>query len=321
VYAGWAKDFWEPFGWYAEAERGLPATYFLIPFKRRAGERVPGRHASRRATAYDVSDLPDKTALLLKQGCELGVHGLDAWHNADAGRGELTAIRTVSGENSIGVRMHWLLRDSRTPSILDQAGYSYDSTFGYNETVGYLAGTSQVFRPLGAQTLLELPLHIQDGALFYPGRLNLSEPQAEKRCQALIDNARKFGGVLTLLWHDRSHGPERFWGDFYLRLLKTLKSLDGWFGSAAQTVGWFQKRRQVRFERTAALGSGRFCYAGDEIQPPLTIRFYRPSVRRKGLEPNGAVNAEIVDFPWNGKSLDDLERRVACAVSGRAVAV
>ena len=45
IYAGWARDFWEPFEWYLEAERGLPATYFLIPFKQRAGDRAPMPHA------------------------------------------------------------------------------------------------------------------------------------------------------------------------------------------------------------------------------------------------------------------------------------
>ena len=74
--------------------------------------------------------------------------------------------------------MHWLLRDANTASALEQAGYAYDPTVGYNETIGYRNGTTQVFRPLGAQTLLELPLHIQDGALFYPQRLDLSEPEA-----------------------------------------------------------------------------------------------------------------------------------------------
>ncbi|MGB8323258.1 MAG: hypothetical protein WCE52_09895, partial [Candidatus Acidiferrum sp.] len=41
VYMGWARDFWEPFDWYLSVEANLPATYFLIPFKGRAGERVP----------------------------------------------------------------------------------------------------------------------------------------------------------------------------------------------------------------------------------------------------------------------------------------
>src|SRR5439155_671266 len=113
---------------------------------------------------------------------------------------------------------------------------------GYNETIGYRNGTTQVFNPPGATTLLELPLHIQDGALFYPNRLDLSESEAEKRCRALIDNARQFGGVLTVLWHDRSHGPERFWGDFYIRLVQALKSSKGWFATAGRVVSWFRKR-------------------------------------------------------------------------------
>src|SRR5207253_3818793 len=54
VYLACAKDFWSPFDWYLQAEKGLPATYFLIPFKGRAGERVPGRSPSRRAAAYDL---------------------------------------------------------------------------------------------------------------------------------------------------------------------------------------------------------------------------------------------------------------------------
>src|SRR5262249_43739695 len=48
VYLGWAKDFWEPFGWYMRAERNLPATYFLIPFKQRPGDKVDAPDALRR---------------------------------------------------------------------------------------------------------------------------------------------------------------------------------------------------------------------------------------------------------------------------------
>ena len=317
VFTGWAKDFWEPFEWYSEVEQGLPATYFLIPFKRRAGEKVPGRHASRRATGYDISDLPEKTSALLHQGCEVGVHGLDAWHRADKGRDELARIAAATGETGIGIRMHWLLRDSNTPSVLEQAGYAYDSTYGYNETVGYRAGTSQVFRPMGVQTLLELPMHVQDGALFYPQRLNLTEPEAEKRCQALIDNTCKYGGVLTLLWHDRSHAPERFWGGFYARLIHNLKSVDGWFGTGRQVVSWFRKRREVRFERLegSAGTSLRVRYQGEEVQPPLRIRIHRPSSRINSVDAMSRQTAESIDISWNGRSVDELERQMASALS------
>ena len=307
VYAGWKKDFWEPFEWYLEVEKSIPATYFLIPRKRYPGEKVPGRHAARRATGYDINDLTHQTKVLLHRGCEIGVHGIDAWHSADKGREELITTVAVAHDANPGIRMHWLLRDENTPSLLERAGYAYDSTFGYNETVGYRCGVSQVFRPIGATKLLELPLHIQDGALFYPQRLDLSPADAEKLCHVLIDNAGKFGGVLTLLWHDRSHAPERFWGGFYVRLLKTLTSLDAWFGTASQVVGWFRKRRKVHFEKVQTPDGERIRlrYEGREIDPPLRIRVYRPECRRVAEESSGEPTAEFVDIPWNGTSLDE----------------
>jgi hypothetical protein len=312
VYAGLVRDFWEPFEWYLRVEKGLPATYFLIPFKRRRGDKVPGQHASRRATAYDIGDLPHQTDRLRKHGCELGVHGIDAWHSVEQGREELQTIAKTTDPGPIGIRMHWLLRDAETASVLDRAGYAYDSTVGYNETVGYRAGTSQVFRPLGARAVLELPLHIQDGALFYPQRLDLSEPEAAQRCQTLIDQAGRFGGVLTVLWHDRSHGPERFWGGFYIKLVDTLRSADAWFGTAGQVVDWFRNRRDVRFGRAATMGGEGLSvgYEGTEIKPALRIRIHKPRRAHGKLNPANPADSEFVDISWNGKFSDELERQI-----------
>jgi hypothetical protein len=187
--------------------------------------------------------------------------------------------------------MHWLLRDAGTPIVLENAGYSYDSTVGFIETVGYRAGTTQVFRPIGAQARLELPMHIQDGALFYPQRLNLSDSDAHTRCAELIATTERFGGVLTVLWHDRSHGPERFWGDFYIRLLDTLRSSSAWFATASQAVIWFRTRREVRFECSETSGDGplRLRYNGDDIHPPLKVRVHQ-------------APSKHVDICWDGKS-------------------
>jgi hypothetical protein len=312
VYLGWLKDFWEPFDWYLRVEKGLPATYFLIPFKRRAGGKVPGTRASRRATAYDVTDISDWTATLVKEGCEVGVHGIDAWHRVESGREELARVASVAPASVTGIRMHWLLGDSNTASTLEQAGYAYDATAGYNQTIGYRNGTSQVFRPLDATSLLELPLHIQDGALFYPQQLGLTEPEAEGRCQPLIDNAGQFGGVLTLLWHDRSHGPERFWGGFYRTLIERLKASGTWFGTAGQVVGWFRQRRSVRFVRNDSEGrvKTRLIYHGEEINPPLVVRMYQRHTDQsaQGLPP-GALR--FVDVAWDGTPLELSDELVA----------
>jgi hypothetical protein len=316
VYLGWVEDFWDPFDWYLQVEKSLPATYFLIPFKRRPGENVSARHASRRAAAYDIGDLPHWTTTLMKEGCELGVHGIDAWHSVEKGRDELARIAAVSGESSIGIRMHWLLRDANTLRVLEEAGYNFDSTVGYNETIGYRSGTAQVFRPGGAQSLLELPLHIQDGALFYRQRLDLSEPEAWERCAALINHAREFGGVLTVLWHDRSHAPERFWGGFYVRLVRELRSLDSWFGTAGQVVGWFRKRREVRFERVEATDASahiRLRYHGQEISPPLSIRVHRSNRRSDDLGARPENKPDFVDIPWNGEIGEELNHLLRTA--------
>ena len=309
IYLGWAKDFWEPFGWYLKIEKDLPATYFLIPFKRQPGEKVPGSRAARRATAYDVTDLQHWTAILMKHGCELGVHGIDAWHSSAKGREELARIASATKGAAVGIRMHWLIQDSTTPLVLDEAGYGYDASVGYNETVGYRSGTTQIYRPLRTKTLLELPLHIQDGALFFSNRLDLSEPEADNHCKALIANAQRLGGVLTVLWHDRSHGPERFWGDFYIGLVRTLKALDPWFGTASQIVGWFRQRREVRFGRSdAANGAGTsVLYSGHAIEPPLRIRVHHAAIGNR-LEPLREPPAAYVDIAWNGQTPLDVDR-------------
>lgn len=314
VYLGWAKDFWEPFGWYLEVERGLPTTYFLIPFKGRAGEKVNRPGAARRATAYDVTDLPSEVAALKQSGCELGVHGIDSWHSVEKGRQELERVAAATEASEVGIRMHWLMNDEKTPATLERAGYSYDSTCGYNETVGYRAGTVQVFRPLSASTLLELPLHVQDGALFYPQQLNLSEADAQQRCKAMIDNAQQHGGVLTLLWHDRSHAPERFWGGFYVRLLEKLKGLDVWFGSAAQVIGWFRKRRQVGFEQVHGTREIRLRYKGEKIEPALRIRIHRKDLQFSEISWDGGSNPDVARLLQAATHNDGRESRAVASV-------
>ena len=309
VYLGWKEDFWEPFGWYAEVEKGLPATYFLIPFKGRPGEKVTGPKASLRATAYDVRELASEIEALQKQGCEIGVHGIDAWHNPEKGREELERIQTLAPAAS-GVRMHWLLRGLQTPRALEEAGYEYDSTCGYNETIGYRNGTSRVFLPSGAQNLLELPMHIQDGALFYGEKLDLSPAEARTRCEAIIDHVRAFGGVLTLLWHDRSHAAERFWGGFYSELLQQVKAERPWFATAGQVVSWFRRRRQIEFQRVGTDRSQvRVNYDGEEIHPAVTLRIYHPKNEVTGASQR---TPQFTDFLWNGSRYRELDLDTSC---------
>ncbi len=201
---------------YADIERGLPSTFFLIPYKNRPGIDLEGRTTKGRAVKYDIGDIAPEVQKLLARGCEIGLHGIDAWHSigegprrADAGLPDDCQGRTWA------VRMHWLFFSEDSPDVLEQAGFSYDSTAGYNDTVGYRSGTSQAFR-LPGTALYELPLHIMDTALLSPGRMALSEAAAFERIKEICSHASANGGALTINWHHRSVGPERFWDDLYI---------------------------------------------------------------------------------------------------------
>ena len=144
--------------------------------------------------------------------------------------------------------MHWLYFGEQSPAILEKAGIPYDSTVGYNETVGYRAGTTQAYKPLDTTRMLELPLHIMDTALFYPNRMALSPQEAK---ELVSHDHRQRGSIrrghVTVNWHDRSIASERCWGDFYVGLVAELKSKGAWFATAAETVAWFRERRASGF--------------------------------------------------------------------------
>jgi hypothetical protein len=144
--------------------------------------------------------------------------------------------------------MYWLYLAPDSLAKLDQAGFAYDSTSGYNDAVGFRAGTTQAFRPLGAERLLELPLHIQDTALLYPRRMHCRPRDATGICRALIGQTRRLGGVLTVSWHERSLVPERQWDVVYRALLDDLQRAGALIRPAGEVVAWFRLRRAVDLE-------------------------------------------------------------------------
>jgi hypothetical protein len=278
VFAGLVKDFWDQLDQYLRCEKGLPSTFFVIPTRGNAGVDSQGRITARRASRYRLADIANDLKKLRAANCEVAVHGIDAWRDSGKGGDELQRVQQIVDMTEAGVRMHWLYFDSAAPAMLEKAGFSYDSTVGYNETVGYRAGTVQVFKHLAADRLLELPLHIMDTALFYPSYMNLSDEQANAAMLRLVENAATFGGVLTVNWHDRSLGPERLWGDCYLNLLGELRARTPWFATATQAVSWFRKRRAASFVNIAG-DDGRIQVqpAGNRTVsdvPPLVVRVY-----------------------------------------------
>jgi hypothetical protein len=303
VYSGLKADLWLEFDCYAEIEKDLGSTYFFIPFKNRPGTRDGRSAPKRRGAKYDLSRITDQVHKLVTNGCEVGLHGIDAWQDSQKAQVEAAPIRDLAGRSEVGIRMHWLYFDRNSPKVLAEAGFSYDSTFGYNDAVGFRGGTAQIFSIPPANSFLELPLIIQDTALFYPGRMHLSESEAMKACRQVIQQTVRFGGAVTVNWHTRSLSPERLWGDFYQEFIAELRAHRVWFGTASEVVDWFRMRRAVRFERV------QFNEDGVKLKidsPPLGkspaffVRVHHPrtSVHAgTSASPNSSLHSDVL---WNG---------------------
>ena len=279
VYLGLARDFWRQTERYIELEGDLASTFFVIPKKDDAGQRVERRNARRRASAYEAAEIAEDLRGIVASGREVSVHGLDAWTDVDRGREEQRRVQAAAGGDCKGVRMHWLCFEEDSPATLEAAGYEYDSTVGYNECFGFRSGTAQVYRPPGAEELLELPLHLMDTALLYPAYLNLSCQQAAQRIEELVDQVNCLGGVLTVNWHDRSLAPERQWDLPYRRLLKSLRQRRAWCPPAEKAVKWFRRRRAVQWRSLPGETSGIDMRVpeSESTLPGMTIRAYNLS--------------------------------------------
>jgi hypothetical protein len=308
VHLGMAQDFWNNFDRYLELEAGQ-GTYFVIPRRDYPGRKTEGYAPAMRASSYDLAEIAPQLRRIASAGGELGVHGIDAWLDGDAGKAERKTVAEAFGLSELGIRMHWLYFDEKSPAVLEQAGFSYDSTFGYNETIGYRAGTTQAFKPAGAKNLLELPLHVMDTALFYPKYLGLDEAGARGRINPMLENLERFGGALTINWHDRSIAPERLWEEFYLESLAELKRRKAWFATGSQAVAWFRKRRSTVLETKKDAGQlmVRARVEQKDALPGLRIRVHQPKDFGK-FEPHpGLASSGFVDTPLN----DVLEMSIA----------
>jgi hypothetical protein len=316
IALNWRKDIWNKLRRYSELEEKFGSTFFFMPYKNEPGCRAPaGAHCTslrrRRAARYDVRDYSPDIKDLVHKGHEIGLQGLDAWCDPELGRKELNVIRSLAGERKVGVRMHWLFYDRHTHRKLHQAGFDYDSSAGYDDSIGFRSGTAQAYRMSGGDSVMELPLIVQDTAMFFKGRMALDEKKAAIKCAKLIERIQNSGGVFTVNWHQRSIAPERNWERFYLDLINEVKSCGPWFTTCRRAVEWFRMRRRVRFEYLVRGDSRpvlRVSHIGKEGLPEPVLRRYHPgsgllsNVKRDlPLIFNDEVLAGTIEFhPRNG---------------------
>lgn len=179
----------------SERRAGISATYNFI---------VARHH--RRDANYTRKEATDAIRMVAAGGHEVGLHGsYAALEQPGRLRDELEWIRSAAG-TVVGGRMHWL-RFFGLSSFLDELehiGFSYDSTLGYNDAVGYRTGANFPHRLYDfarerPRKLVEVPLAAMDGAIFVQ---RSRRPAADVIKRFLAGGALVPRGGVSVLWHN-----------------------------------------------------------------------------------------------------------------------
>jgi hypothetical protein len=285
-----------------EQNLGVRSSLYFMPFAGKPGLGLGSDKApENRAAYYDVAEHRDLLNALKEQGWEVGVHGIDAWNNPEAAASEYSRVSGLIGKQGIGVRMHWLyFTNPESFAYLDQGGFLYDSTFGYNEVIGFRAGTLQPYHPLNCSNLWELPLHVQDGALMAEEHGNMNPQDAYGQAVGVLDLARSLGGVVSLLWHNQSFTAPRFWGEVYSKLINDAKGDNAWIALPRHIVAWYAIRRKcsVTVQQTASDQWTVRCsaLAEDPSLPALRVRLHISPERVKAASVPYEIGEDYIDI-------------------------
>ena len=237
-----------------EQEVGARATFFFAP------EFVLKSHFTDCCYRYDdklrfegkkitVADLMRE---LKSRGWEIGLHpSWFSYNSVDEMKYQKAQVEEVLGCEIVSVRQHFLHFDNKiTPSVQAAAGFKYDSTLGFNDNIGFKRGTSFAYpfvNLVNNDTLpvWEIPLIIQDGAMFHPKKgMQLDQKTALEYIQLLAEKVKSVGGILTLLWHPNANADEISWQTFQ-ETLSMLKKDNPWFATVREVGDWWRKNVNI----------------------------------------------------------------------------
>ncbi len=194
---------------------------------------------------YHIEDLDGELGMIADRGWEVGLHGgYYAYDDLEALKREKARLEKVFGRKTIGYRNHYLrFNVPRTWELLSASGFKYDTTVGYNNIVGFRNGMCHPYRPcdpgnMRSLDILEIPMAIMDSSLFDQAR---TLDEAWSLAKQLVDVTERYGGVLTLLWHNDAFGVSfrDNWVKIYKRILNYSKDKNAWITSGENIYQWW----------------------------------------------------------------------------------
>ncbi len=242
----------------AEAAAKIRSTWFILC----------GTPTLQTIRAGDLTYSPESTKArgILTQvreaGHEIGLHGSFATlDNHGAFSAQRRRLEGIAGTAVQGIRQHYVrLHPGVTEHAMVNAGFVYDSTFGFPDRNGFRLGVADVVprwdtganKPVGID---EVPFTWMDRALSkYRG---IEQPSAwTADALELAATARDVGGLWVGLWHPNLTTPLGFPDAprAYAATISGVLAEHPFVGPLHSIVAWRRARRAVRAEAIAADG-------------------------------------------------------------------
>lgn len=256
--AGWKtrktpliNPFWGFPGWREfEEPRNIRSCFYLSVPPRKCRRRLNDCKSDMFTPGVDWAILRAMHA----QGWEFGLHPvLNAKDDVEELKLEKQAVEKRLGASISGLRHHYLAIDNLHPARTFRshvaAGFSYDSSIGWQERAGFRAGTCLPWQPYDLETdqslpLVELPLCLMDGYVMAD-----DVPTAVRNALAIVSAVRQAGGVATINWHTETYCSQYVFKNYRPVLEQLLASLladcDAWFATPLEIANWWHKRSEA----------------------------------------------------------------------------
>ncbi len=187
-----------------------------------------------------------------ESGFETGLHAsYCSYESPERIREEKEILQDISGCEVKGVRHHyWHMGENpfRTLEYHSRAGLLYDSSFAFNEHIGFRLSFASCFYPLKTTgnsyiNLIEIPAMCMDGNFFY--NENTSPGDAENEIIRYIESLKSVDGVGVIDWHtDAAVGGNKKYSkaaDTYKNILDILgNDNEIWVRNLEETYNHFK---------------------------------------------------------------------------------
>ncbi len=181
------------------------------------------------------------------KGHEIGLHtSFAAFEKPQRISREKSLLEILTQTPVAGMRQHYLnIRFPEAWEIIRHYRFRYDSSVGFNQSLGFRSGTCFPFFPENDNhPILEIPFSVMD----YPWMAVDTSPHFPHFTQ-LINDIQTINGLLNIDIHPH-HFVEPLFRPYWEYLWYVVSGKSIWFATLVDIATWWQQRREITLSLT-----------------------------------------------------------------------